>query len=113
MVILTLWIDTHMAYWPDYENLVRGGQIINAEGVINTLYEDFSALDFAREARFHGVVWDTLQDHTCGSFQMTILYYQATLASITARMNDPNIENTLEDYDLTETVERQTAEREC
>ena len=113
MVMLTLWIDTQMAYWPDYEQVISGGQVVRTRGVINARYEDFSALDFARDAGLQGVEWDALQDDTAGSIELSVLFYQSTLEEITARVNDPDVQKALESYDLTETVERHTAETDC
>lgn len=110
MVMLTLWINTQMAYWPDLEQVLRGGQVIRAAGVLNIRWEDFSALDFAREAGLQEVIWDALQDDTCGSLELTVLYFQATQAEIAARVTDPYVRIALDDYDLTETVDRQIAE---
>ena len=113
MVLLTLYINTQTAHWPDYEQVIKGGQIIRAQGVINTRHEEFSALGFAREAGLHGVLWDALQDDTAGSIELSVLFYQSTLEEITARVSDPYVQNALEDYDLTEIVERHTAETHC
>ena len=47
MVMLTLWIVTQSAFWPDNGVVAQEGKVVRAEGVLNTYYEEFSALDFA------------------------------------------------------------------
>jgi hypothetical protein len=113
MILLTLEIDTQTAAWPACKRAIGEGQMIRAEGIINTRHEEFSALDLAREAGLHNVVWDALQDDTCGSLELTILYPYSTSEEITARVSDLDSLHYLIGYEVTETVDRQTAVTDC
>ena len=93
--------------WHEFASVLRGGEVVQAFGLLNLKWEDFSAWEFAREAELGPVEWQTVQDDTPGTLLLRIEFPQAGAAELSARFA-PFLHADLT-YSCTETVERQTA----
>lgn len=83
---MTVSLDTTTAVQEEVQYLLRDGQLIHAAGILNTRWEEFSALDVARSLGLHNVAWDCTGDDTPGSLELTVLYFRPTQAEIEERL---------------------------
>ena len=74
MTTLTVTVDTAGFGRTEFDALMQGGVILHTEGLLNLKWEEFSALDTARELGLSPVKWDAVQDDTPGSLTCVILY---------------------------------------
>jgi hypothetical protein len=81
----------------DLARLLHGGQTLHAAGILNVRWEEFSALDAAREAGLTGVVWESVSDNTPGTLELTVWYPHAHVETIRQRL--AQIEG-IEDYEI-------------
>ena len=78
MTILNVTFDTASFDRDIYRKIASGGVLMSVSGLINLKWEEFSALDIARELNFHEVVWDAVWDDTPGT--LTCIFFCRTLA---------------------------------
>jgi hypothetical protein len=57
-----------------FEFCLHDGVVLGAMGIVNLLWEDFSALEVAKDAHLEGVVWDAVKDNMPGSLTLSVLY---------------------------------------
>ena len=96
MIILTVDFDTSAFGKAEFDALLAGGMLLRAAGLLNLKWEEFSALDAAREIGLHDVEWDAVQDDTPGSLTCVIGYAALPPADLTARLLAPFVL----DYDV-------------
>ena len=71
--------------------------MLHAAGILNTRWEDFSAVEVAKSVGLIGVAWDAVADDTPGTLELTLWYPQRNADSL--RMQLAEIDG-VEDYDL-------------
>ncbi len=74
MMTLAVTFDTASFCREDYDQIASDGLLLNVAGLLNLHWEEFSALDRARELGLHSVVWDAVWDDTPGSLTYTFRY---------------------------------------
>jgi hypothetical protein len=74
MVAITITLDTQTACKSDIDEIVRNGEVVRVTGVINTQWEEFSAIELARKVGVQDVEWDVVHDDTPGSICLWMLY---------------------------------------
>ncbi len=62
MVLVTITFDTQGTSPDDIRDLIKGGQVMHTAGILNTRWEDYSALHVAEQADLHTVEWDYTGD---------------------------------------------------
>ncbi len=105
MFTLTITFDTQSFSREGYEQIVKNGQLLGASGVLNLRWEEFSALDAARQVNLHPVIWETTRDDTPGSLTCIIHYENVALPEVEKHLqNWPVIEYQI--YDETRLTSR-------
>ncbi len=107
MTTLSLEFYTADFGWHEFASVLRGGEVVQAIGLLNLKWEDFSAWEFARGAELGAVDWQTVRDDTPGILLLQIEFPHAKAAEVSARFA-PFLQADLT-CSCTETVERQTA----
>lgn len=74
MTLLNVTFDTQTLAAAGLKRFLQKGQILRAVGILNVRWEDFSALDVAREAGLSGVVWESISDDTSGTLELIVWY---------------------------------------
>lgn len=97
MVSVRITLDTQRACKKSFKEITRNGKIIWAAGIINSRWEEFSALDLAREVDLQGIKWDSLQDDTPGSLTIMVEYPSLTIEEVESRLSKTK---GVEDYEV-------------
>lgn len=74
MVFLTIILDAQTADLEEITHLLKGGHILRACGIINTCWQDVSALQMTHLLGLSEVVWDYTADDTPGALELTVWY---------------------------------------
>ena len=74
MITVAVSFDTQSFDREDYDQIASGGVLVNAAGLLNLRWAEFSALKAARELGLHEVKWDAVWDNTPGSLTCTFRY---------------------------------------
>jgi hypothetical protein len=74
MTFLNVTFDTQCLCPSDLTRFLQGGQMLRAVGILNARWEDFSALNVARDAGLTEVAWDCVVDETPGTLELTVWY---------------------------------------
>ncbi len=91
MTTIAVTFDTQAVSKDDFDKVAQGGTVLGAAGLLNLRWEEFSALDAARELDLHGVVWEAARDDTPGSLTCVIRYDTFTLPELQERLLDPTV----------------------
>lgn len=84
MTTFRLTIDTQSTSGAGVRSIVRIARPISVRGVINTRWDEFSAVGVAAAAGLHNVVWDCVSDDTPGSLEVTLLRHPSRCAELRA-----------------------------
>ena len=98
MTTLTVTFDTSAFGRAEFDEIIPGGMLLRTAGLLNLKWEEFSALDAAREIGLHDVKWDAVQDDTPGTLTCMILYRVLSPDDLQARLLAPYIV----DYDFSD-----------
>ncbi len=74
MIILTVTFDTLALSREDYDKIALCGTLLNVSGLLNLRWEEFSALDAARELGLQNVEWEAARDDTPSSLTCRLAY---------------------------------------
>lgn len=74
MTTLTVTVDTAAFGKAEFDEILQGGVLLHTAGLLNLKWEEFSALDTARELGLSPVEWEAVQDDTPSSLTFVILY---------------------------------------
>ena len=85
MITVTVTFDSQALSRNDFDKIVLSGMILSASGLLNLRWEEFSALDAARELNLHDVAWEATRDDTPGSLTCIIRYDTVTLPELEER----------------------------
>ena len=96
MTTLTVTLDTAAFGRAEFDKIIPGGMLLRTAGLLNLKWEEFSALDAAREIGLHDVEWDAVRDDTPGSLTCVILYRVLSPDDLQARLLAPYVV----DYDF-------------
>jgi len=99
MPIATITLDTSVAGNEDIEALLLDGEVISVTGLINLKWEDFSAIDTARNSGLQGILWQSSYDDTPGSLSLTVRYSSLSTNDVTARFEN---RSEIEEYEMQE-----------
>ena len=91
MTILTVTFDTLTFAKAAFDEILPGGMLLRTEGLLNLKWEEFSALDAAREIGLHDVEWDAVRDDTPGCLTCMILYRVLSPDDLQARLLAPGV----------------------
>lgn len=91
MITVTVTFDTHAVSRDDYVKILRSGTVLSASGLLNLRWEDFSALDTAREFNLRDVAWEATRDDTPGILTCIIRYENAILSELAERFHEPPV----------------------
>lgn len=72
MITATLTLDSQSIGKEAFEKLVRDGKILSAKGIINTRWDEVSALDLVRDLNLEEVEWDYVEDDSPGSLTVVV-----------------------------------------
>lgn len=89
MTILIVTFDTSAFGKAEFDAFIPGGMLLRTEGLLNLKWEEFSALDAAREIGLHDVEWDAVRDDTPGTLTCVIGYHALAPADLEARLLAP------------------------
>lgn len=96
MTTLEITFDTSAFGKAELDEMLQGGVLLHTAGLLNLKWEEFSALETARELGLSPVEWDAVRDDTPGSLTCVILYRDLSPADLQARLCTPYIV----DYDF-------------
>lgn len=82
MVIMNITLDTQIVDLHDIHALMKNGQLLHIVGIVNTQWEDYSALSVAEQAGLDNVEWDYVADDTAGTLELTVLYPQCSIEQL-------------------------------
>jgi len=91
MTTIAVTFDTQALSQESFSRIVQGGMILDASGLLNLRWEEFSALDAARGLDLHGVIWEATRDDTPGSLTCLIRYDTLALTELQKRLLDPTV----------------------
>ena len=91
MITVAITFDAHALGRAKYEEVVQHGTVTRASGLLNLRWEDFSALDAAREIGLHGVAWEAVQDDTPGILTCIVRCADAALSELEKRLQEPPV----------------------
>ncbi len=74
MIILTVTFDTLALSREDYDKIASCGTLLNVSGLLNLHWEEFSALNAARELGLQNVDWEAVWDDTPGTLTCWLAY---------------------------------------
>ena len=74
MTTLTITVDTSGFGRAAFDEIMQGGVLLRTTGRLNLKWEEFSALEVAREVGLSPVEWDAVRDDTPGTLTCVILY---------------------------------------
>lgn len=91
MTTIAITFDSQALSRDDFDKIAQGGAVLSVTGLLNLRWEEFSALDAARELDLHNVVWETARDDTPGSLTCLIRYDTNTWAELQERLSMPPV----------------------
>lgn len=97
MTILSVTFDTQAQSVNGINSLIQGGQIIQATGILNRRWDEYSALEIAEESGLVDVTWDCVYDDTPSTLELTIWYPHLSINRLQERIE---LMPGIEDYDL-------------
>ena len=74
MLIASFTLDTQVINPDDLRQVLYEGQVLHAVGIINTHWEEYSALETAQQSGLQGVAWDYTEDDMPGTLDLTVWY---------------------------------------
>ena len=91
MAILTVTFDAQSFSRNAFDRIVQNGVVEHTSGLLNLLWEDFSALDAARELGLPPVTWEVTRDSTPGTLTCRVRYPAGTLPGLQESLVDPTV----------------------
>ena len=82
MITLNIILDTQVFAKDDFDFLLVNGILLSVTGVVNRRWEDFSAIQAAKQFGLQNVGWEQTWDDTPGSLTFLIGYPSRTKAEI-------------------------------
>lgn len=86
MTTIAITFDAQALSRVDFNRIVHGGTVIAASSLLNLRWEDFSALDAAREIGLQDVTWEATRDDTPGTLTCVIRYDIPALPGLQERL---------------------------
>ena len=90
VIILTVTFDTLALSREDYDLIASCGTLLSVSGLLNLRWEEFSALDAARELGLQNVTWEAVRDETPGSLTCFIAC-DTLLPELQAHLSQPPV----------------------
>ena len=87
--------------------LLKDGIVLHVAGVVNQQWEEFSAFGLANACGFTNIDWEYLRDNTVSSLTLTVIYPMYQSQQIIHKLS--YIQDSVDYYDCTDTVDLQTA----
>lgn len=91
MTTIAVTFDTQALSRESFSSIVQNGVLLSVSGLLNLRWEEFSALDAARDLDLHGVVWEAARDDTPGSLTCLIRYDTLALPELQKRLLGPSV----------------------
>ncbi|MGI4787395.1 MAG: hypothetical protein ACRYFS_00950 [Janthinobacterium lividum] len=82
----TVCFDAQTMDYADFGKIVQDGTLLSTAGILNLLWEDFSAVEAARDLDLHGVDWEAVRDSTPGTLTCIIRYDTLSLPELQQRL---------------------------
>ncbi len=96
MTTLMVTFDTSAFGKTEFDEIMQGGVLLHTAGLLNLKWEEFSALEAARELGLSPVEWDAVRDDTPGTLTCVILYRVLSPNDLQARL----LASYIVDYDF-------------
>jgi len=96
MTVLTVTFDTSALRHDEFHTITQSGTLVSVAGLLNLKWEEFSALEVARELGLHNVVWEAVRDDTPEMLTCVIRYDSPAPADLQTQLLAPCVA----DYDL-------------
>ncbi len=91
MITVAITFDAHALGREEYDKIAQSGRVIGASGLLNLRWEEFSALEAARELDLHDVAWEATRDDTPGTLTCIIRYEDVPLPELEGRLQGPSV----------------------
>ena len=91
MITVAVTFDTQAVSREDFAKVVGNGAVMSASGLLNLRWEDFSALEAARELDLYNVAWEATRDDTPGILTCIIRYPNVILSELEERFQEPPV----------------------